>query len=786
MATTNKIILSLLIPACIFTTSNSFGKYLKKRENKPKLIMFRFTLSESALTSAGVYTSDGVLIRTLWSGIRYSKGVHDSSWDAINDEGKFVGPGNYTIKVLSNNVTYTWEGVIGNTSTSKSGNQVHASYSAMNGITISGNYAYYSMGYPEQHPSQAKFNLASPNVREVINLPSAGSGQWTLFLDADANNVYYAGFDAFSNNASSWFIFASGISSNDQYTFPAGRPYKTAWNTAYKSTIDQLNDVHGTITGLAVQKSSNFLFVAHRDLNLIKVFDKNSGALVASLTFTSPETLATDPNNNLWIRSGKVISKYNVSKNGQLSSTGIIISVLESPLAMAVNPDNSCLAVIDGGNSQQVKGFNTLNGLPLWTLGQAGGYSASPDIANDKFYFSDQRDSATRFGASSYIAFQPDGSLWVGDTYNYRIQHFAKNRSFVNTVMFLPHFRCTGIDGTNPARVFADYLEFNVDYSKPLSSENGSWTLVRNWRYTVLNEYDDEFNRLKSPATLGNGRTYALQLNNVTDIYEIVELTATGIRYTGVTSPRYSLIMPNGSIRRISVRSIGNPTSIYEKALAGFDAKQNPVYADEVRLTETPDINITDPVTVGVVRWEGYVLNSTDSGCYITYEGGSPNYSHSSNEWHLGALKNNLWIFKTAKGTYPSYNGPYPADGRYDMGNTVQYPGGPILVEENNIFWGYHGEFWKQTQTNKWQHVYGDGLLVAVFGVTGTDFGGNGAVSPAQMAGNVLSAGIVKVGQDYYLYHCDESYHGGIHRWKISNLHSIQEQSIHISLTPEH
>jgi hypothetical protein len=41
---------------------------------------------------------------------------------------------------------------------------------------------------------------------------------------------------------------------------------------------------------------------------------------------------------------------------------------------------------------------------------------------------------------------------------------------------------------------------------------------------------------------------------------------------------------------------------------------------------------------------------------------------------------------------------------------------------------GYHGEFWKHTQTNKWQHVYGDGLLVGVFGVTGIEFGGNGAV----------------------------------------------------------
>jgi hypothetical protein len=74
---------------------------------------------------------------------------------------------------------------------------------------------------------------------------------------------------------------------------------------------------------------------------------------------------------------------------------------------------------------------------------------------------------------------------------------------------------------------------------------------------------------------------------------------------------------------------------------------------------------------------------------------------------------------------------------------------------------------------------------VGVFGVTGIDFGGNGAVSPEQMAGNVLTAGIVKIEKDYYLYHCDESYHGGVHRWKISNLNTIQEQIISVHLLTE-
>jgi hypothetical protein len=50
----------------------------------------------------------------------------------------------------------------------------------------------------------------------------------------------------------------------------------------------------------------------------------------------------------------------------------------------------------------------------------------------------------------------------------------------------------------------------------------------------------------------------------------------------------------------------------------------------------------------------------------------------------------------------------------------------------------------------------------------------------AGMAGNANSGTYVKIGDDIYLYHCDENAHAGVHRWKISNLGSIKEQSIQI------
>src|SRR5579863_7833680 len=76
-----------------------------------------FTLSQSANVSAGVYNTSNVLVRTLWSVVPYQPGTYSIHWDGKDDLGIAMPAGNYTVKVVSNNITYTWEGVIGNNST---------------------------------------------------------------------------------------------------------------------------------------------------------------------------------------------------------------------------------------------------------------------------------------------------------------------------------------------------------------------------------------------------------------------------------------------------------------------------------------------------------------------------------------------------------------------------------------------------------------------------------------------------------------------------------------------
>lgn len=87
-------------------------------------VSFNFNLAAAQSTSAGVYLPDGTLVRTLWSAISTSAGPHAAEWDGTNDFGNLMPDGPYVIKLLASRCTYTWEGVIGNSSASFTGRTV--------------------------------------------------------------------------------------------------------------------------------------------------------------------------------------------------------------------------------------------------------------------------------------------------------------------------------------------------------------------------------------------------------------------------------------------------------------------------------------------------------------------------------------------------------------------------------------------------------------------------------------------------------------------------------------
>jgi hypothetical protein len=607
-------------------------------------------------------------------------------------------------------------------------------------------------------------------------------GQLTSFVTTDGTNVYWAGLDPYSPDRNLHYIFGTSVATGAEVTFAAGNKYTSSWFSTYNNVIDKIIDVNGAVTGIAVQRKGSYLFASHGKLGKVHVLSKTNGTLIRKIDLPDCGEMVVDADDNLWIQVNKTITKYTVNADGTLTITTHNISGLEHPLGLNISADQKIIAVCDGGSSQQVKAFDITTGALLWTLGQAGGYSKNAVVSTDKFFF-----SGLKTPRKSCITFQADGSFWVSDTENGRLLKFNANREFAESIMFLPHSRSCSVDPNNPARITSDYLEFEIDYAKPLSSTNGSWKLVRNWAYTVPNDKDDEYVRLINTTTLKNGKVYAFVRSNVKGKKELVEMVSGGnLRYTGITVGEFTSLYADGSLRRADDFKPGIKVNWLEKKLVGFYG-DDPVWGPENVLASSTPATLEDPLFRFTVGWGVNTSPLTSSGLLITYEGGSASPDWASKKYHLGAIKpgTNQWMWKTAKGTSPSYTGPYPTDGSYDMGNGVQYPGGPILVKDQHIFWNYHGEFWKQTQTNKWQHVSDEGLLIGVFGVTGRDVYDGKEIwhqeAVPQMAGNSLTGGIAEANGDYYIYHCDESHHGGVHRWKVSNLNSIRKEVIQIN-----
>lgn len=729
-------------------------------------VTLSFSLKTASVTSAGIFTRKNQLIRTLWSNVRLGAGQHTRYWDGLDDNGAWVKDTGLIFRVLSGNVKYTWEGTIGNNSDSMTGSSKMRSFERINTLAISGSYAYYGTGYAEGVPSCYKFALSAPHKK--INILNSGNGdvdQECVNVCADAGRVYWAGYDPYSSG--NHFIYATQISNDSEYLFSSGRSLSMTYGRTYLSAVGITdNDPDAINTGLGVQKNGNLLFAAQGKKNRLLIIDKTNGELLNQLNHPAITALSIGLNDELWaIENQTSIKKITFDNKGNVLNETTVFSGLKEALALTVQASNGNLYVIEGGDLQQVLVFNS-QGTLLKNIGQKGGYINDANVEDNKYYFS---DSATGL-SKPYIAMEPDGSYWLGDVGNERLLKNNSNDNLLDFILYLPHSYSTVADKNNLKRVFNQYLEFEVDLSKT-PSQAGSWKLVRNWRRYIPANYHqaDMMGIFRQASTLSNGSTYAIldRFENGIRKPEIVEIPLKGrLRFTGIVLADFArdVITSSGSLRRtVCSRNLGDSGHFEEQALLGFDAQRNPIWANPVVTASIPVIGSADPSynNIGSLAVSG-------SGYHLVFSPGKENQGY-----HLGAIKagEKQWLWKTCPSTHPAYTGPMPNDGRFDIGNGVVYPGGDVFAEGSNIFWNYHGEFWKNSQTNIWNHYHECGLMITQFGITSPQ--GERAEAFAMGAGNVFSSSLVNLNGELYIYHNDESVHSGIHRWKISDLNSI-------------
>ena len=732
-----------------------------------------FVLPERSSTSAGIYHEDGRLVRTLWSGRSLDAGPFTVAWDGSDDDGNPAEAGRYVAKVIAHNVRYVWEGVIGNTSRDKVGAHVHRAFDPISDMAFDGNgNAFYVVGYNEGQPAIHRFSATDPQRQTTVLHEdyrrtfryAATDGRLAYF----ANVGRVAPFGSFARQPQT-FVVATDVLSGEAYRFSAGvdaDPESRKW----PSVVDYDRDDHeangefrSAPTGLAVQRRGGLLFVAHGGIGEIRIFDKRTGEPVGKISARGIGELDVGPDDSLWalgnIKGGNAIVHF-TGAGSDWSETGRIAGNLSHAVSIAVSPVDGTIAVVDVG-TEQVRAFDR-DGREKWTLGREGGYRNGPTVATDKFAFS---------AGPTYVAFAPNGSFWVGDPGNARNVHYSADGSYVDEIMYLPHSYVVSVDSNDPTRVFRHFLEFKVDYAAPIES---SWRLVANWDTGLDRRYKGNFDGLQSVHTFRNGRTYGVVRRFDLGTSEIVELTASGLRTTGTKLDVGTKLYADGSQRMHVVRF--GALKVFSRPLEGFDDAGNPKWGAPRELAQVADLRDDDPYyhdvpLVGGVNEATFPI--TQSGVVVSFAPGT------SKGFHLGGIKpgDNRWWWRAS----PSGNWDVddrgqitPKDGRYEIGNGVNYPGNVVMAAGHQILYGYHGEAWRGGQANQWLHFLDNGLFVGQFGLPWVPAKGDPGPAVAEASGNSFSPQLVTVNGQPYLWHNDESGHAGVHRWRIDGTDGIR------------
>lgn len=747
-----------------------------------------YTLPRDATTSAGVYAGDGTLVRTLWRGEPRTAGLHDETWDGRDDVGEPATGEDYEIRLLHHRIRYVWEGVIGNSSDTFDGERAHKAYLPPTGLVLLGKEAIYSTNYNERQPGLHVFDLGAP---QHATRPFDSIDPFVAYamLATDADRLYWANVGGLSRTS---FVGAYTIAARRRAPFARGSSLCLNRRSVggpcyeaqqYEGVIDVQAESGDAPTGIAVQAAGRVLAVAHGSPGRIRLFDKTTGALLRELplpmTAGKLNQLAMTPRGNLWAVSGQTLQRW----SDLLGTPHVTARVdgLAQPVAIGASRRDEGVWVADGAPSSQLKRYGG-DGTPAAVIGRRGGYAGDPVVTDDKLCF-----RAREGDERSAIAEAADGSVWIVDTCNNRMLRYRATaagtwRSDL-AIAYLPAVYAATVDHGNPRRVFANFLEYELDDdSTPLQAGRG-WKLVRNWIASLPPGVAAEraanfgFEGFLSAETLANGRTIAMVQGGEHGRQSLVELPAAGPARllkrlaAPAANATAAVLYENGDLGH----ALSGPSTqaVLRRPLLGFDAAGDPSWA------ETPTVLARVPKLAGSPYDRGAFSGMpprfplTGSGRVVFLDP-----SISGNEgFHLGAAAagGERWLWQA------SPSAPLDGKGSFQtraIDGSLQYGGNAVWTDGRHIVYGYHGEFYRDLQTgrvgqaNQFMHFDESGLFLGQFGEPSTR-----DPKPGQpgLSGNAFSPTLVRAGQRLFVYHNDESSHGGVHRWRIEGADDIGE-----------
>ena len=812
------LIILLTLPVLVHAQANSIS------------FTFSIPAGPDLRTSAAVLDSTGTMVRTLWGNVTLPPGTYTRTWDGTFDQGGAATAGvTYTIKLMLNAVTYTYDGFIGQTDSQWYKPNPETRYQAHGFAKIAwvGGQGWVVPQYSERIYNVGLVSKSSPNSLYPANVnynnftiqmkDVATDGAWVYLMNASFGNTYpyyTTALDAISGQP---VQFTNGTSMVGltcvfpQGCAPAGNGL---WNNTTLSVID-----NGTATatnipsGIAVQRSSNVLAIAHGGQNQILLFDKRSGAsLGAAITgITSPAQMAFN-SEGLWVvdTTGHLYEVTGVGSTNTVTAVTTLGGITFSNVqGVAANGATNSLFVLDGGTNQQFYEFAVTTHSLMRTYGVLGGYNdCNPTISYTRLDLDGTAETGATTGNGSWIAVDDSDDVWVGDLGTAaRTLHISPTNTYVNQMLAFHYNYSAVVSDTLPTRLFMHQWEFAINYNvpnvagdpDPAVGGNGSWTLVKNWGVCDQGAHGSSPGQFVGAGggfykveQLSNGRVYGVVASRGPAYTHLMELPASGtqpLRDTGINlrTPT-SVTMARDCSLSYFTRTGTSPNytvSAFKATVTGFDGSNNPIYSaySTVATATSNSLNSLMSQSAGAFSTQ-LGQEATSSGFYPIFWPNQNNTSSTTHYPHLAGLKNGYasyaWttlgevFFSGGTSASPDYLGNFPANAGFGGHNGV----GPVQTEGKNIFVAYDGQN-SGNWNDQYYHVWEDGMIVGQFGNTQGYLyfsPGSGYYQSArpENAENIGDISTTQVNGDIYLYHPDEG-PASIHRWHISNLASIHE-----------
>lgn len=421
---------------------------------------FSWSISQPALTSAGIYDSQGRLVRVLWTMESMPAGSFQSSWDGLDDKGNAAVAGNYSWKVVANRSIYNNLSTVGNTG-QPSVSFGHVPF-FLEAVAVDAQNRVYSVHDWNEPGHDVKRWNPSTGVAEYNTGHIIGEALLKgIAVEPDGSYAYVTGYgEADINDRAnikvSLFRINLATSSVEDFTQAGRRVRIIDGNADYPAGSTAADQALMKVPVISVALLGNSIYVTDALGGRVLRYDKVTGALLQTINGVPLACgLAVSPDGAIWV--GHEHSKVSV-----YSSAGIRLATPITDLAevRALSLRNNVLCVAD--REGELRRYS-VNGTAL-TLNGTYGQKAQPG-----------EKRPDRLSQINGMVMGADGGVIISDRMG------AGSRLQKIDAQFTPVWQQMGLEFSSQAaysKENPDVLVSSYRNVYQINRANGQWTLL--------------------------------------------------------------------------------------------------------------------------------------------------------------------------------------------------------------------------------------------------------------------------------------------------------------------